>query len=120
MILAEHRETLIRLLSPHNVGEVSETSTEPIVDQDERQAIQWVEGLDQAEAEVVVDQARREWSKIVGEKPVVVKVEIDADRRDGGKLSAFAAQKNLSARSPGPASSRRAGFPSPAALCSPP
>jgi hypothetical protein len=45
----------------------------------ERQAIQWVESLDQAEAAVVVDQARREWTQIVGDEPVVVRAEIFGD-----------------------------------------
>lgn len=32
----------------------------------EREAVQWVENLDQAEAEIVVDQAIREWDNLTG------------------------------------------------------
>lgn len=55
-VLAQHRETLLRLLTP----------PEPVVvDLGERQAIQWVEALDPAEAEAVVETAVREWDEIV-------------------------------------------------------
>jgi hypothetical protein len=45
----------------------------------EREAIQWVEGLDPAAAAVVVDQGRQGWAEIVGttQEPVVVEIEAD-------------------------------------------
>jgi len=49
----------------------------PILPDAEREAIQWVEGLPSAAAEIVVETARREWEEVVGtvEEPVVVRVE---------------------------------------------
>ena len=52
LVLASHKPDLVRLLNP--------------VDE-EKAAVRWVESLSDADAETIVETARREWSEIVDE-----------------------------------------------------
>ncbi len=61
-VLAQHREALLQLFT--------NTVVDPC-ESKEREAIQWLEALPQAEAEVVVAQACREWDEIVIQAEVV-------------------------------------------------
>lgn len=57
-VLTQHKQDLLQLLAP------TASVVDPFLDQ-ERQAIQWVEGLSPAEADLLVGVARQEWAEIV-------------------------------------------------------
>lgn len=74
-VLAQHRETLLRLFPP-----AEPVVVDPYLDQ-ERQAIQWVESLSPAEAEVVVETAVRDWGRLTGRVRVHCSGEVEHVRR---------------------------------------
>ena len=60
VVLADNKETLVRLLAPIDA---------------EREAIRWVEGLSDQEAETVVEGAIDGWTELVGRRPSLDEIE---------------------------------------------